>query len=105
MKRFIAWIFGLITKEQLIQARLEIEQIVVTSRRIYYQKVLNELRHNGSLPPNCDLVMPKERLRIVNTETNDIVAEGGKWKRQPADGEKVTISYDNAEPTKTDATQ
>ena len=93
MRKLIAKLFGLVAKEcrdfEVYAARVE----TTTQRRDYYQQVLDSMHRNGTLPPNCDLKLPKASLRIVNTETGIVLAENGKWLKLPDDGEPVTISY------------
>lgn len=59
----------------------------------YYQKVIDQLHVNGTLPPNIDLKIPKKRLALFNLDTGDTVAFGGTWKRLPDDGEVVKAVY------------
>ena len=92
MKNIIAKIFGLITPEKLQAEIDQVHKILLKNRREFYQSVLEHLHRNGTLPPNCDLKMPKESLRIVS-EKGEVLAEDGKWKRLPNDGEPVTITY------------
>lgn len=87
---WIARIFGLYTKSDIAIERMN----TATQKREYYQKVIDELHRNGTIPPQCDLKMPKQILRLVNAEDpNDIVAADGRWKRLPRDGEIVRVTY------------
>lgn len=89
MKHLIAWLFGLYT----IRDIHEREDAVRRERMKYYQTVLKHLHANGTLPPNCDLLMPKATLRLENAEKGTVVAEGGMWKHLPADGEILRVKY------------
>lgn len=95
MKKLIAKLLGLYTGEERIKWGLETGEEVARARREYYQKVLDELQRNGTLPPNCDLKLAKQSMKITNQETGEVIAEGGKWKRLPLDGEPVSavITY------------
>ena len=89
MKHIIAWIFGLYTARHIEER----EAAVRRERMKYYQKVLQHMHHNGTLPPNCDLVMPKASLRLENAEKGTVIAEQGRWKQLPADGEIIRVKY------------
>jgi hypothetical protein len=93
MKKLIAKLFGLYTDQDLGCHRKEVYDQARSDSRKFYQKVLDTAHRDGYMPPNCDLKLPKQSLKITNTETNELIAEDGKWKRIPSDGEKVTVSY------------
>ncbi|KKN24243.1 hypothetical protein LCGC14_0896880 [marine sediment metagenome] len=93
-KKIIAKIFGLHTKKDIKRITNE----VIESRRKYYTKVLEQLQVNGSLPPNCDLKMPKQRLKITRVSEkgeDEVIAEKGRWNRLPMDNEIVIITYEH----------
>lgn len=89
MKQLIAKLCGLFTLADIQRFGNKTAE----EKKRYYQKVLDELHRNGSLPANCDLKLPKATLRITNAEKGDVLAEGGQWKRLPNDGEVVKITY------------
>ena len=98
MKTLIARIFGLYTKAD----RQRRDDQIREERRDYYQKVLDNLHRTGSLMPNCDLKMPKATLVMSKMEltgegrlisTGEVIAADGRWKRLPADGEIVKVTY------------
>jgi len=93
MKKLIAKLLGLFESKEVQElVRLKAE-LVTLDRKDYYQKVLDHLQRNGTLPTNCDLVIPKQSLIITNPETKEVIAHDGKWKRLPMDGEPVVITY------------
>lgn len=89
MSNLIARVFGLHTEREMRESC----ERVATERRAYYEKVIDYLHKNGSLPPNCDLKLPKARLRITNAQTGEVRAENGQWKELPMDNEIVQITY------------
>ena len=93
MKKFIAKLMGLKTQEEYNKVLEHTREEVTEQRRSYYNKVLDQMHRDGTLPPNCDLMLPKASVIVTNTETGEVVAEDGKWKKLPEDGLKVTISY------------
>lgn len=93
MKNIIAKLLGLKTREQADNQETKARADVTEQRRVYYTRVLEELQRNGTLPPNCDLKMPKQSLVIKNQETEELLASDGKWQRLPSDGEKCVITY------------
>ena len=92
MKTLIAWIFGLYTSHQMSENTRRVRQDQSEKSRVYYQKVVDEMHRNGTLPPNVNLRLPKASV-VVTDEKGEIVAEDGEWKRLPNDGEPLTISY------------
>jgi hypothetical protein len=64
-----------------------------SAKKIYYESVLKQLHQNGTIPPNCDIKMPKLNVILHNAETEEVVAENGKWQRLPADGEVLKVGY------------
>jgi len=93
MRKLIAKLFGLYTKQDHYLYVEIARQETEIQRRRYYQQVLDHLQRNGTLPTNCDLVIPKQSLIITNPETKEVIAHDGKWKRLPMDGEPVVITY------------
>lgn len=61
-------------------------------RMKYYEQVLVHLQRSGSLPPNCDLKLPKLNVVLTN-EKGEVVAGEGRWARQPMDGEVLKVTY------------
>lgn len=92
MKKLLAKLLGLHTDEDLNI----VHEAIAHDKKEYYEKVLKQLHHNGTIPPNCDINMPKQNLLLKNAETDEIVAENGKWKRLPGDGELLKVKYKDA---------
>lgn len=84
---------GLYTRKDLLDAAHEAREKISEERRKYYQNVIKELQTNGSLPAGCDLVLPKESIVIKNSDSGEVIAEGGKWIRTPNDGELIRVTY------------
>jgi len=108
---------GLTTTRRFYEVITESEVIIKESSensKIYYNKVIKELQLNGSLPPNCDLTIPKAKMvihgggkvrlvknykdsgedrQVVEFDTTRPVAKEGKWSRLPHDNEILVVTY------------
>lgn len=96
IRKIIKKLFGLYTETEMryIQAFARNEKGVAE----YYQKVVNEMARTGTLPPNCDLKLPKKSMIILVMGEDDnvkgeVIAKDGRWLRLPMDREKVIIRY------------
>ncbi len=92
MKKLLAKWLGLYTREDVEDEK----EITELNKRRYYENVLKQLHHNGTIPPNCDIRMPKLNVklyRIDEPNEGEIIAENGKWKRLPMDGEVLKVGY------------
>ena len=94
MKKIIAKWFNLTTREDLtgIYGRMK------EAQKDYYQKVVDEMARTGTMPPNCDLQLPKKSMTVLVMTDDDnikgeVIAKDGRWLRLPSDREKVIIRY------------
>ena len=94
MKKIIAKWFNLTTREDLIDLYSRMKE----SQKDYYQKVVDEMARTGTMPPNCDLKLPKKSMTVLVMTDDDningeVIAKDGRWLRLPLDREKVVIRY------------
>lgn len=87
--------FGIrLTTDKEIQKLLSsVRNVTREERRKYYESVLKYMMINGTLPPECDLKLPKATMLIMGEEGSEVIAKDGKWLRLPLDGEPVKITY------------
>jgi len=94
MKKIIAKWFSLFTGGEV----LNMCEKVKARQKDYYQKVVDEMARTGTMPPNCDLQLPKKSMIVLVMTDDDningeVIAKDGRWLRLPSDREKVIIRY------------
>ena len=94
MKKIIAKWFNLFTGAEAVNMC----ENVKAKQKDYYQKVVDEMARTGTIPPNCDLQLPKKSMIVLVMTDDDnikgeVIAKDGRWLRLPLDREKVIIRY------------
>lgn len=85
--------YGIAVTKRILQGQTnDARENARSERRAYYQRVLEHLHANGTLPPNCDLKMPKATLTLFDPK-GEIVAMDGVWKRLPLDNEILRVKH------------
>ena len=93
MRKIIAKIFKLWTREEAQDTLDKACRKIAEAKRVYYTEVIDSLIKNGTLPLNCDLKLPKASIELTNAETKERVAGEGRWVRLPNDGETLKVTY------------
>lgn len=93
----LGYAYGIAVTKRILQGQMnDVRENTRNERKKYYQRVLESLHANGTLPPNCDLKMPKASITLYDAK-GGVVAQGGRWERLPLDNELLRVKQATGE--------